>query len=232
MHFFESIQMRVLHHLHSMEGNLCLRLPLFRFLFLLLCSLRRVRRRERGFLEGKSKKANTGTDARDEHGRAQVGSPCGYQSKVAEHPVPHACSSSPSALTSDPPDFALLYYTLVMDDAIPVGYLREFMSLETPARRAARRALISAASITDSTASTALSAFRQEAGRRATEFGTIGDQLAIALQISGKKGFVRSGSVRSTTGPLHERTRKQRNEIVGFNSSRTCSGQRTRQWGS
>ena len=61
------------------------------------------------------------------------------------------------------------------------------MSLEMPARRAAKRALISAVSITDSMASTALSAFREEAGRRATEFGTIGDQLAIAADIRPKR---------------------------------------------
>ena len=61
------------------------------------------------------------------------------------------------------------------------------MSLETPARRAAKRALISAVSTTDSMASAALSAFREEAGRRATEFGTIGDQLAIAADIKPKR---------------------------------------------
>ena len=126
-----------------------------------------AKKRKRFFGKGNSKKANIGSDARDEHDRAQAGSPCGLQSKVAEPPVFHACSSSPSALTSDPPNFALLYYSLVLDDAIPLGYLREFMSLETPARRAAKRARISAVSITDSMASTALSAFRREAGRRA-----------------------------------------------------------------
>ena len=59
----------------------------------------------------------------------------------AEPPVSHSSSGSPSAQTSEPPDFALLYYTLVLDDAIPVGYLREFMSLETPASRAAKRGI-------------------------------------------------------------------------------------------
>ena len=68
-----------------------------------------------------------------------------------------------------------------------LGYLQEFMSLESPARRAAKRALISAVSITDSMASTALSAFNEEAGRRATVAGTIADQLVIAADVRPKK---------------------------------------------
>ena len=123
----------------------------------------------------------------DEHNRDQAGSPCGFQSKVAEPPVPPACFSSPSTLVSDSPDFALLYYTLVMDNAVPMGYLQEFRSSETPARRAAKRSQISAASISDSMASTALSAFRREADRRATEIGTIGDQLVIAADLKPRK---------------------------------------------
>ena len=146
-----------------------------------------VKKRRRFCGKVNSDKTNAGPVARDENSPDQESSPCGCPSKVAEPPISHACSSSPSALTSEPPDFALLYYTLVLDDAIPVRYLREFMSLETPARRAAKRALISAVSITDSMASTALSAFRREAGRRANEFGTIGDQLAIAADIRPKR---------------------------------------------
>ena len=146
-----------------------------------------VKKRRRFCGKGNSNKANTGAVARNEHNPDQESSPCGLLSRVAEPPVSHASSSSPSALTYEPPDFALLYYSLALDDAIPLGYLREFMSLETPARRAAKRALISAVSITDSMASTALSAFREEAGRRATEFGTVGDQLAIAADIRPKR---------------------------------------------
>ena len=146
-----------------------------------------AKKRKRFFGKANSKKANTGADVRDEHNRDQAGSPCGFQSKVAEPPVHPACFSSPSTLISDSADFALLYYTLVMDNAVPMGYLQEFRSLETPARRAAKMLQISAASITDSMASTALSALRREADRRATEIGTIGDQLVIAADMRPKK---------------------------------------------
>ena len=146
-----------------------------------------VKKRRRFYQKGNSNKANTRAVARNENSPDQESSPCGFPSKVAEPPVHSGCITSPSALTSELPDFALLYYTLVLDDAIPAGYLREFMSLETPARRAAKRALISAVSITDSMASTALSAFRREAGRRATEIGTIGDQLVMATDMRPKK---------------------------------------------
>ena len=74
-------------------------------------------------MERNSKKANTGADARDEHDRDWAGSPCGFQSKVAEPPVLPACFSSPSTLISESPDFALLYFSLVMDNAVPMGGL-------------------------------------------------------------------------------------------------------------
>ena len=107
--------------------------------------------------------------------------------KLAESTVHSTSLPSPSVLDAVLPGFALLYYTLVKDNALPVGYLREFLSLETPARRGAKRSQISAASITDSMASTALSALRREADRRATEIGTIGDQLVIAADMRPKK---------------------------------------------
>ena len=70
--------------------------PSLSLLLLLLCTALRVRRREKGsFGKGNPKKANTGADVRDEHNRDLAGSPCGFQSKVAEPPVPPACFSSP-----------------------------------------------------------------------------------------------------------------------------------------
>ena len=68
-----------------------------------------------------------------------------------------------------------------------MDYLQEFRSLETPARRAAKRSQILAASFSDSMAATALSVLRREADRRATEIGTIGDQSAIAADLKPKK---------------------------------------------
>ena len=77
-------------------------------------------------------------------------------------------------------DFTLLYYTLVMDNAVPLGYLQDFRSLETPARRAVKRLQSSAASVSDSMASTALIALRRESDHRTAEAGPIADQLVIA----------------------------------------------------
>ena len=101
--------------------------------------------------------------------------------------VHSGCIISPSALNSEPPHFTLLYYTLVLDDAIPIGYLREFMSLETPARRAANRLQTSAASVSDSMASMALIALRRESDHRAAVAGTIADQLVIADDMRPKR---------------------------------------------
>ena len=114
-----------------------------------------------------------------------------------------------------------------MDNAVPMGYLQEFRSLETPARRAAKRSQISAASISDSMAATALSVLRQEADRRATEIGTIGDQLVIAADLKPRKFRTKGGSAQSKRDLLHAKTRNSQTEIDGFNSSRICSGQRT-----
>ena len=183
------------------------------------------KKRRRFYGKGNSNRANTGAVARNEESLDQESSPCGFLSKVAELPVHPGCITSPSIQVSDSMDFTLLYETLVMDNAVPLGYLQDFRSLETPARRAVKRLQSSAASVSDSMASAALVALRRESDHRTAEAGTIADQFVA------EKSFVRSGSVRSTTGPQLERTRKLRNEIDGFNSSRICSGQRTRQWG-
>ena len=82
--------------------------------------------------------------------------------------------------------------------------------------------VISAVSITDSMASTALSAFREEVVRRANEFGTIGDQLAIAADVRPKRFRA------IFDGPLHERMRGG-SRMKSLDSA-PCSGQRTRQW--
>ena len=218
--------MRILYRRLSPESNLCLRLPLFRFLLLLWCTLLRVR----GFFgKGNSKKTNTGADARGEHDRDQAGSPCGFQSKVAEPPVPPACFTSPSTLISESPDFALLYSSLLMDNAVPMGCLQEFLSLEKPARRAAKRLQISAASISDSMAATALSVLRREADRRATEVISISDQLLIAADMRPKK-FRTKWQRAVYDGPTARKDAELAEEIDGFNSSRICSGQRTHPW--
>ena len=125
-----------------------------------------VKKRRRFYGKGKSNKATARPDPQNENSQDQERSPCGFPSKVVEPPVRVGSIISP-ALTSEPPDFTLLHYTLVQDGALPLGYLREFMSLETPARRAANRLQASAASVSDSMASMALFALRRESDHRA-----------------------------------------------------------------
>ena len=84
-------------------------------------------------------------------------------------------------------DFALLYYTLVKDDALPIGYLQDFLSLEGPARRAAKRSQVPAASISDSMASTALIQLRKKVDQRASEVVSISDQLVMAADLKPRK---------------------------------------------
>ena len=117
----------------------------------------------------------------------QTETPCGFQPEVADSAVPPTSLSSPSILNTGPPDFALLYFTLVKDNAVPMGYLQKILSLEIPARRAAKRSQISAASISDSMAAAALSVFRRQADQRATEIGSIGDKLVIAADLKLRK---------------------------------------------
>ena len=84
-------------------------------------------------------------------------------------------------------DFEILYRTLVADKALPNGYLREFMALELPARRASKRRLKFSSSITDSSATEALRAFHEESGRQAVEQSTIRDQLLAAADLRPRK---------------------------------------------
>ena len=83
--------------------------------------------------------------------------------------------------------FTLLYYTLVRDGALPLGYLREDMSLEAPARKAVSRLQASAVAVSDSAASTALVALRRESEHRASVEKSIADQLVIAADMRPKR---------------------------------------------
>ena len=74
-------------------------------------------------------------------------------------PSSHSLASVPDPA---PSDFALLYFTLVKDGALLFGYLQDFLGLEVPARRAAKWSQVSAASISDSMASTALIELRKK----------------------------------------------------------------------
>ena len=117
----------------------------------------------------------------------QEGSPCGFSSKVAEPPVRAGTIISHSGPSPVLSHFTLLYYTLVRDGALPLGYLQEFISLEAPARKAANRLQASAAAVSDSAASTALVALRRESERRASIEKSIADQLVIAADMRPKR---------------------------------------------
>ena len=105
-----------------------------------------------------------------------------------------------------------------------------FMSLEAPARRAAKRLQASAAAVSDSIASTALSALRRESEHRASIEKSIADQLVVAADIRPKRfrtkwqravydgPTARKDAEASERGPLDPA------------SGKTCSGRRTRQW--
>ena len=127
-----------------------------------------VKKRRRFYVKGNSDKANAGAVARNEESPDHGGSPCGFLSKVVEPPVHSGPAISQSIPVSGLFDFTLLYYTLVLDNAIPLGYLEDFRNLEAPARRAVKRLQTYAASISDSMASTALSALRRESEHRAS----------------------------------------------------------------
>ena len=146
-----------------------------------------MKKRRRFYQKGKLSKDVTKDYPRNENSQDQEGSPCGLSSKVAEPPVRAGTIISSFAPSSELPHVTLLYHTLVQDGALPLGYLREFMSLEAPARRAANRLQASAAAVSDSIASTALSALRRESEHRASIEKSIADQLVIAAELKPKR---------------------------------------------
>ena len=75
----------------------------------------------------------------------------------------------------------------MLDNAIPLGYLEDFRNLEAPARRAVKRLQTYAASVSDSMASTALSALRRESEHRASLEKSIADQMVIAADMKPKR---------------------------------------------
>ena len=102
-------------------------------------------------------------------------------------PTSMGCPLASGNSSKDTGDFALLYFTLVADKAVPYGYLQEFLSLEKPARRAAERSLKAASSVSDSKAIDALRAFRRDRERQAGVVSTVGEQLLVAADIRPKK---------------------------------------------
>ena len=110
---------------------------------------KRQRRKGRNFIgKGNTKKANISPESRDSlQKRVRSDNPCELMPKLAGSVVPSTSLSSPSVTATGPPGFALLFYTLVKDNAVPIGYLQQFLSLEIPARRATKTSQVSATSI-------------------------------------------------------------------------------------
>ena len=75
--------------------------------------------------------------------------------------------------------FELLYGTLVADGAVPPGFLKEFMKLEGPARRAAQRAQQKYATKSESMAEIELIRAKKLQDVRAEAERTITDQLVM-----------------------------------------------------
>ena len=157
--------------------------------FLLLFLLRlKVRRRGEGFTRrASSLKEVTKEVSGYENCQDQEGSPCGFPSQVAEPPVRAATIIPHSVPSPRLSHFTLLYYTLVQDGALPLGYLQEFISLEAPARRSANRLQASAVGVSDSAASTTLVALRRESEQRASLENSIADQMVIAADMRPKR---------------------------------------------
>ena len=70
--------------------------------------------------------------------------------------------------TLQPPDFLVLYRSLVHDGALPTGYDREFMSLEPVVKAVARREHEKANTITNVTAALWLDKFEEAPLRAVT----------------------------------------------------------------
>ena len=121
-----------------------------------------------------------GTDVREPHLRC-TGSLLNIQRDES------SSGTFPPKISPGMSDFARLYYTLVRDGALPIGYLDEFLTLELPARRATKRSRSFACSISDAAAASALSHLRQEAQRMALEVISVSDQLVIAADLRPKK---------------------------------------------
>ena len=141
-----------------------------------------TKKRRRFFKKGKLSR-----DMKKEACQVQEGSPCGFLSQVAEPPVRAGTTISHSASSPELAHFTLLHHTLVRDGALPLGYLQEFISLESPARRPANRLQASAIAISDSSASTALVALRRESEQRASLESSIADQMVIAADMRPKR---------------------------------------------
>ena len=138
------------------------------------------KKRRRFVGKGNTKASGIGTDVGESHLR-------GSSSLLNIQGDESSSGTFPPKIFSGMSDFARLYYTLVRDGALPIGYLDEFLTLERPARRATKRSRSFACSISDATATTALSNMRQEAQRKALEVSTISDQLVIAADLRPKK---------------------------------------------
>ena len=104
------------------------------------------------------------------HDQSEVSTSLESCSRVAESVSLSAVMPSISCFAAksgtDLTEFGLLYHTLVADGAIPMGFVREFMKLETPARRAAKKQQLFAASISDSAAETRLRNLQQGIAQR------------------------------------------------------------------
>ena len=146
-----------------------------------------TKKRRRFHQKGKLIEEATKEVSGHENCQDQEGSPCGFSSQVAEPPVRAATIISHSVPSPVLSHFTLLYYTLVWDGALPLGYLQEFISLEAPARRSANRLQASAVAVSDSAESMTLVALRRESEHRASVEKSIADQLVIAADMRPKR---------------------------------------------
>ena len=93
----------------------------------------------------------------------------------------------PRAGSAEVPDFVCLYYTLVLDGAVPRGYLHEFLSLEGHVRTAAERADRRNSSITNFSAAGWLHLQKSSQQKSERSERDAFDQLVLASTLKPRK---------------------------------------------
>ena len=97
----------------------------------------------------------------------------------------HTGRSDPRAKL--PSDFELLYHTLVADSAVPSGFMAEFITLEEPVRRAAKRAHIRAVSMTDAEATMELESHQRKKNSEERAGVLLAGQLVMLAELKPRK---------------------------------------------
>ena len=89
-------------------------------------------------------------------------------------------SSSSASESQPPPDFLLLYWSLVADQAVPAGYEKDFATLETAVQRASDSSVRKASRVDSISASIWLHCYHEAAAKAAKILKRSEDQFLLA----------------------------------------------------